>query len=121
MTTDAQYSATYRRRHPERAREAAKRWAAKKLLYYKWQNIYRKYRLRFEDWLDLWIRQHARCACCGITFFDIDDANVDHDHQKVKGEVGFVRGLICSPCNQTIGFSQEDPARLRAAAEYLEK
>ncbi len=40
---------------------------------------------------------------------------VDHDHVT-----GAVRGLLCSNCNPMIGYGKDDPARLRAGAEYLE-
>jgi len=40
---------------------------------------------------------------------------VDHDHST-----GRVRKLLCNACNLAIGMVQEDPARLRALAAYLE-
>jgi hypothetical protein len=62
--------------------------------------------------------QDGRCAACrrtdpgkGRRFFD-----VDHDHST-----GAVRGLLCHPCNKAIGFAQDDPAVLRALAEFLER
>lgn len=41
---------------------------------------------------------------------------VDHCH-----ETDVVRGLLCCDCNIAIGKMRDDPARLRAAADYLEK
>lgn len=40
---------------------------------------------------------------------------VDHDHAT-----GEVRGLLCSPCNISIGGLCDDPNRLRRLADYLE-
>lgn len=41
---------------------------------------------------------------------------IDHDHKSGK-----VRGLLCHPCNTAIGMMADSPARLRAAAEYVER
>ena len=84
--------------------------------------LHRKYNLRsyhgievseYEARFDV---QGRKCAVCGRT---ADPAKphmpVDHDH---KTEI--IRGIICSPCNRAIGYMEDDPARLRAAAEYLE-
>jgi Recombination endonuclease VII len=42
--------------------------------------------------------------------------SVDHDHKTQKP-----RGLLCAACNRAIGLMKDNPARLRAAAEYLEQ
>lgn len=40
---------------------------------------------------------------------------VDHDHES-----GDVRGLLCRKCNSALGLLADDPARMRAAANYVE-
>ena len=41
---------------------------------------------------------------------------VDHDHETCE-----VRALLCHRCNSAIGYADDSPDRLRAAAEYLER
>lgn len=54
---------------------------------------------------------HPVCDICGGT-----PKCVDHHH-----DTGLIRGHLCSRCNLGLGQFSDDPARLRAAAEYLEK
>lgn len=42
--------------------------------------------------------------------------DIDHDPKT-----GVVRGLLCNPCNQAIGFLQDDPDLMRRAADYVEE
>ncbi len=50
------------------------------------------------------------CAICGD-----ESKHLDHDH-----ETGAVRSPLCAPCNMALGLLNDDPDRLRAAADYLE-
>lgn len=60
--------------------------------------------------------QEDGCAICGrVPGEDEPELAVDHCH-KTKA----VRGLLCRPCNQSLGKMGDDPARLRQAADYLE-
>ena len=62
----------------------------------------------------LYERQRRRCAICEKPFSRSRPANVDHDHST-----GLVRGLLCSYCNQTIGYLHEDDLWLDAAVHHL--
>ncbi len=61
-------------------------------------------------------RQGGVCAICGNKPAEGERLAVDHDH--VSGQV---RGLLCRGCNTGLGQFTDDPSRLRAAAEYLER
>lgn len=61
--------------------------------------------------------QNGCCAICQ-TPLDREDkhTHVDHCHKHI-----FVRGILCRGCNSGLGQFQDDPARLRAAADYIER
>ena len=81
----------------------------------------RERRLGF-SYAELLQQQDGKCAICGssesgrtrngrtVSFHS------DHDHAT-----GRVRALLCHPCNAGLGFFKDDSARLRWAAEYIEK
>jgi len=70
-----------------------------------------------EQWLETWDAQDGKCAICGTDNWGgrHDKPHADHCH-----ETGKFRGILCDECNRAIGILHEDPARLRAAAAYLE-
>lgn len=57
------------------------------------------------------------CYICGrATGKGRKKLSVDHDH-----ETGFVRGLLCGPCNRdVVGHLRDDPAAFLRGASYLE-
>lgn len=44
------------------------------------------------------------------------DWHLDHDHRD-----GRVRGVLCHGCNTALGMLRDDPARARAAADYIDR
>lgn len=68
-----------------------------------------------EGWYEAQLaRQGGGCAICASTPKS-RRLHIDHDHKT-----GVVRGLLCFPCNRLLLGAHRDPARLRAAAAYLE-
>ena len=77
-----------------------------------------QYKLAQEDYEAMLVAQDGRCAICRSDEWGGKSGvpHVDHDH--VTGEV---RGLLCAGCNNGLGHFADDPERLRAAADYLER
>ena len=77
-----------------------------------------KYGLTTEQFDALLAGQGGVCAICGtLEWMGRGNApHTDHDHAT-----GRVRGVLCGNCNNGIGMFGDDPARLRAAADYLER
>ena len=84
-------------------------------------HLSRRFNLTGEEYAAMLAEQGGGCAICGqketavSANGKIKDLAVDHDH-----ETGVLRGLLCFNHNQGIGRFQNDPALLRAAADYLE-
>jgi Autographiviridae endonuclease VII len=98
----AAYREEYRNR-PERKR-------AMRDLYYR-----RTFGITADDVDALIEKQCGKCAICEGVPARAEGWHVDHDHATSR-----IRGVLCQRCNHGIGLLDEDPARLRAAAEYLE-
>lgn len=87
----------------------------------KFRHRQRKFEISHEEWTAMRIAQNDLCAICGSAETDIVRGqtihlSIDHCH-----ETGLVRSLLCGRCNKAIGLMLDDPERLRAAADYLEK
>lgn len=77
----------------------------------------RAYGLTQERYDEMLAAQDGRCAICrGDTPGGKGGWHVDHDHAT-----DLIRGLLCHHCNIMLGMAHDDPARLRAAATYLER
>lgn len=92
----------------------------------KYKLLWTQYRLSREDVDQRLEDQRYRCPICGrgISFSGDNLFHVDHDHSccsSYKSCGACVRDLLCNLCNYALGNMHDDPARLRAAAEYLER
>lgn len=58
--------------------------------------------------------QDGSCAICRRATGATKKLAVDHDHKT-----GFVRGLLCGPCNGMLGKARDDVEFFLRAAEYL--
>lgn len=56
-----------------------------------------------------WIKN---CQICG------NDKHLHADHNHVTN---VFRGILCHKCNRAMGFFNDDPERLRKAADYVDK
>ena len=64
----------------------------------------------------IFVSQDRKCAVCGTQDPGKHKWQTDHCHER-----GYVRGVLCWPCNVAIGQLRHDPSRLRRAADYLEQ
>lgn len=102
----AEYLRKHREAHPNFWRE---------------QHLQKTFGLDLQTYLNMVGAQRNLCAICHepetvVRGGAVKALAVDHNHLT-----GAVRQLLCQTCNQMVGFSKEDPARLRAAADYIEK
>lgn len=83
----------------------------------KWR-MTNKYGITPDDYDRMLSEQNQACAICKATDPGTVHGfwHVDHCHDR-----GHVRGLLCNTCNLALGLMADDPARLRAAADYIER
>lgn len=80
-------------------------------------NLKRYYGITQAQYNSLLEAQGGACRICGSSEEAARGAPlvVDHCHDSMR-----IRGLLCTPCNQGIGFLRDDPAILRSALLYLQ-
>lgn len=71
-----------------------------------------KYGVSPELYSAMRVAQDGLCAIC----YASGNLVVDHCHES-----GAVRALLCPRCNVALGWMDDTPERLRAAADYLER
>lgn len=101
--------------HPERRRAYARKWyrANRDLQRTRSRmNNLKKYGLSVIEYERLVAAQEGKCAIC----HRVRKLHVDHNHVTRQ-----IRGLLCFPCNVTLGYMSESPERLEVAANYLRR
>ena len=75
----------------------------------------KKYGISVDDYEEILAKQGGGCAICGATDSRVilsggrpSNLHVDHNHKTNK-----VRGLLCQPCNVSLGHMSDSPERLR--------
>jgi hypothetical protein len=83
----------------------------------RWHNhIARKYGMSPEEYKNLLSDQNGKCAICSseVPVGNSKRFHVDHCHKT-----GVIRGLLCSPCNQMLGYAKDSTVILESALKYL--
>ena len=70
----------------------------------------------FEEYAILLEAQNGVCGICKTPEGPKRRFAVDHCHKTDR-----VRGLLCFACNTGIGKFEDDPARMREGADYVER
>ena len=116
----AEYSRKYQAENRERIsarRRAANQRNREKNKTYERERLMREYGISVVAYEEMKTGQGSKCAICKAIVTGTGRKGLHVDHCHVTGKV---RALLCSRCNTTLGNMKDDPALLRAAAEYLE-
>lgn len=69
-----------------------------------------------EDVQLLWQLADGRCSACGCEPRGKRGLVLDHRH-----DTGIIRGFLCNHCNVALAMCFDEPEKLRACADYLER
>jgi hypothetical protein len=75
-----------------------------------------RYGITSEQYKALYEAQGGVCYICQRATGKRKRLAVDHDHKT-----GYVRGLLCSPCNNILAHLRDDLLAAYRVVEYLEK
>lgn len=121
MAYSSKYSRAYYLKHRQKCIDASRRRRKQNPGLRHGDMLRQKYGLTVEDYERMFRSQNGVCAICrrcetatrrGV----LRRLSVDHNHTTNK-----IRGLTCQKCNSVLGYMDDDPLKLRVAAEYLER
>lgn len=104
---------------PEKAKEYQRKYSEihrerKKPAYHK-SLLKLKHSMSVEDYNNLLVKQDHKCALCNKHVSELERRlAVDHCH-----ETGRIRGLLCMPCNTSLGQLGDDEKSLKKIISYL--
>ena len=104
----------YRRNQNARAKEWYERNREYVIAKHRALRLLKEYGLTEEAYADMLRKQGGVCAICRKAQSGKKNFAVDHCH-----ETGLVRGLLCDPCNQGIGFLGDNSVGVSRALQYL--
>ena len=114
-----EYTKRYREKNADRYVAHAKKWAEEnpeKKRSNTRRSKLRHYGLTDIEYDNMCLQQNGLCAICGQKQDGkYKNLYIDHNHLTSK-----VRSLLCHKCNVGLGGFRDDPALLRAAADYIE-
>lgn len=97
-------------RNPESRAAAWKRWVTNNPRTRKNSSLKWAHGITIDEYDAMFLAQGGVCAICK----QARKLCVDHDHKS-----GRIRGLLCDPCNITLGKMEDDASRLEKAACYI--
>jgi hypothetical protein len=74
-----------------------------------------RYGITPEQYWALYEHQGGTCYICQRATGKVKRLSVDHDHAT-----GYVRGLLCGPCNKILGHLRDDADAAYRAGNYLD-
>jgi hypothetical protein len=77
--------------------------------------VLKTYGLKAGQYDQLYEAQGGVCYICQRATGKVRKLAVDHDHKT-----GYVRGLLCKPCNSVLAHLRDDPEQALRICTYLE-
>ena len=110
------YKADWRRNNPEKWNGYRKKWVLNNPEKDRNRRLVYSTGITLDQYEIMLKNQNGVCAICNHVSKDGRQLCVDHCHKTGK-----IRGLLCSACNTTLGFMEDDVKRLFSAIKYLKQ
>lgn len=115
MTEKQRRKKEWYEKNKQRISKQSKKRYQKNKLKVKERNLKKQYGLTLDDWNNLFLTQHSRCAVCRTDTPEGMGWATDHCHTTGK-----VRGILCNFCNTGLGLFKDNILVLQEAIKYLE-